>query len=437
VSITADTLTASDEGFISTSSSGHGRGGSIQVTATGAISLSSNSSIIAAARSKGKGGDVAVTAANIALSGATISASAFSDGAAGSVSVIASGAIELSQGGTIQSAAVKVATRPRGSDGDAGQVYVKAASLDLTNGGIITSATNGKGSAGNIIIDVGAVSVSGAIDTIVLGQPKHTPSQITSSAKSATGGRAGTLIINANSLNISSGGLIETNSQNANAAGAITLNVPAISIDGAGSRVSSVNSGTSGGDAGAIAVHTDPITLSNGGAITTDSRTGAAGGIDLIFDHGGLLVLEGAVDQGVITTTSATATAGRITIAGPAAIILNGGRIRALGPFQGAQVDIGGGVLVESSDRPNSIDVAGALTLNTQIADIAEAVTASDLSFLDASKVLRGQCATQTASGETSRLTTRLSGPYEPSPRRVASRRSSLRRPLSPCPGAG
>ena len=165
-------------------------------------------------------------------------------------------------------------------------------------------------------------------------------------------------------------------------------------------------------DRSTIDIETDPITLSNGGAITTNSASGAAGDITLVFDKGGVLILEWATSDGKITTTSATATAGKITIIGPSAIVLNGGQIQALGPFKGAFVTIQSGAIVESSDRLNGLDVAGTLVLDSTVEDVSQAVTLSDASFIDASKVLRGRCAAQAASGETSTLVATPTGPY-------------------------
>jgi large exoprotein involved in heme utilization and adhesion len=285
------------------------------------------------------------------------------------------------------------------ASGNAGAVTITAGSLTLQDRGFIATDTFGSGNAGNVDVT--------ATGTIALAN-----GSIDSQAQPGSTGRSGTLSVSAQDLNLTDGGQIATNSTNANPAGDIAIHAPVITVDGLGSEITSANVGTEGGSAGTIVIETDPITLSNGGAITTDSASGAAGDITLLFDKGGVLTLEGATSDGKITTTSATATAGKITIIGPSAIVLNGGQIQALGPFKGAFVTIQSGAIVESSDRLNGLDVAGTLVLDSTVEDVSQAVTLSDASFIDASKVLRGRCAAQAASGETSTLVATPTGPY-------------------------
>ncbi len=225
-------------------------------------------------------------------------------------------------------------------------------------------------------------------------------------------GAAGDLDVTSHNLVLQSGALIETNSGNANPAGNVIVTAPQIEIDGVGSEITSANLGPNGGPAGSITINTDPITLSDGGAITTDSTSGAAGSITLNFAQGGLLTLEGTSAVGEITTSSFTKTAGQITVSGASAIIMNGGKIQARGPFSGAFVTIDAGTVVESSDRPNTIVVDGKLVFDSTFEQISNAVTLSDLSFVDASKVLKGECPALAASGGTSALVTTPTGPY-------------------------
>ena len=220
------------------------------------------------------------------------------------------------------------------------------------------------------------------------------------------------------------------------AAGDIVVDTHDLLIDGDHSQISSANSGTSGGAAGAISIHSGPATLSNGGAITTDSATGQAGSISMVFDHGGLLILEGERFLGEITTTSATATAGRDHHRRPHRDrVLNDGRIQALGPFQGAFVTVSGGPIVEfrrtgaaASRRPEP------WFSTARFVDVGQAVTQSSASFEDASKVLSGQCPALRARRDQPVGVEVRHGPYGPTatggakaPRSAATARRTMR----------
>jgi hypothetical protein len=228
-------------------------------------------------------------------------------------------------------------------------------------------------------------------------------------------GEAGNVNIKASSLTLESIYQIVTSSSNADAGGVIVVNAGNLLIDGVNTVIASDNISSVGGVGGAISVTSNHVVLSNGGEIITNSTAGKAGNISLDFPDGGLLILEG-VQPGTIRTNSATDLAGEISIINPSAIILNGSDIEAVGPFLGAFVVFQTPAVVESSDRINIIDVTGNFTFNGEFADISGSVTLSDLSFVDASKVLRAQCAAQSATGEASRLITRLNGPYQAEP---------------------
>jgi hypothetical protein len=120
---------------------------------------------------------------------------------------------------------------------------------------------------------------------------------------------------------------------------------------------------------------------------------------------------------GTIQTSSGVGTGGRITIASPLAIASNGGSILALGQQRGANVAIRAKYFINSSDRLNTVAVDGEFHLVAGLYDVSAGTVSRDLSVLDASKVLRGQCPVARATGQVSQLVTRQVGPYilEPS----------------------
>ena len=109
-------------------------------------------------------------------------------------------------------------------------------------------------------------------------------------------------------------------------------------------------------------------------------------------------------------------TGGRITIAAPLAIISNGGSILALGERRGANVVIQSRFFISSSDRVNTVAVDGEFLLDAGVDDVSSGTVSRDLSVLDASKVLQGQCPVARATGQVSQLITRPVGPYAREP---------------------
>ncbi|HEY5071562.1 MAG TPA: filamentous hemagglutinin N-terminal domain-containing protein [Caulobacteraceae bacterium] len=415
IMIDAPSLIVEDTGVIASETYGAGGAGLLTITASTVMVDNGSISTTAERGSRGDAGALTISAGALTIqNGGYIASDTFGPGTAGVISINATGAI------LVDNARISTTADPR-SAGAAGDINLTAGALNVRNGGSIASDTWGPGAAGTLSIHAaGAILVDNA--------------SISTTAQPGSAGDAGDISVSAGSLIIQNGGAIQTNSANSHPAGAIVIQAADIVVDGSGSQISSANSGDSGGAAGAISIQTDPITLSNGGAITTNSATGAAGDISLLVDNRGLMTLEGVQGDGEVTTSSGTNTGGRIDISGPSAIILNGGVIQALGPSFGAFATIQAGSVIESTDRANTIDVAGTLILDSKIVDVAQAVTLSDVTFEDASRVLRGQCPALRSRGETSQLGTTLHGPYAPtsmrgppsrpegSPRQVASR---------------
>lgn len=129
---------------------GVGNAGSVNVVATGAVTISGSqdgrpSGLLAETRGSGAGGDVNLQAWTLGLTnGGTISSSSLGDGLAGNIRVHLGDSLDM-QGGTI-------ATRARTSDG--GNIEVFAPRLiRLVDSQITTSVESGVGGGGNIAID--------------------------------------------------------------------------------------------------------------------------------------------------------------------------------------------------------------------------------------------------------------------------------------------
>ncbi len=221
------------DGIISTSSQGSGQGGTVTVQAgsieIGNTGLNSGTGITANTSGSGNAGNLTVTAATTLsiLNGGTISSSTLAEGKGGAVSVnagsllmdgrgsvfntsIAGETYGSGNGGTVQVtvrdhlAILDQATISSSaySSGNGGQVQVNAGSADLDNrggaqrGGIGSVAFSGSGAAGGVEVSVrGALTMSNGAEI---------------SANTATGGAAGSVRVDADSIALSSGASINS-----------------------------------------------------------------------------------------------------------------------------------------------------------------------------------------------------------------------------------
>ncbi len=466
VRVNATDLKLEDGGFISSDAEAFtfGNAGSVSINAK-TLALSGNAAIRSNTASFGFGGSVDVMAETVAVSSsANISSNATfgSSGNAGFVTINASKSLALDQFGAIASdtfgsgrAGDVVVTTPSlsvrnnafissdanpGSTGDAGFLSISGADILIADGGFISSDASGDGLGGNVTLlggtlrvmsngrvsaqansgstgDAGFVSI--AMDSVTVDNGR-----IASTSQPGASGFSGQIDIDTGNLVLRNGGSIETSSANANIAGLVSITADAVTITGTGSRISSENSfvrtGQSGqavGDAGNAAagdifLTANSASLLQGGAITTNSMSGPAGSIFVTLPQGSLLLLESTTTPSLITTSSGPGTGGVISIASPLAIVSNGGSILAKGQQGGADVAIRSSFFIRSADRDNRVSVDGSFFIDSSVTDVSSGTAAPATDFLDASRVLSGQCASARASGETSVLSARKIGPY-------------------------
>lgn len=453
IDVTADTVTLRNGSRIEADAVGAASGGAgaVGVTARN-LQIASMSEISSVTQGSGDAGAIAVDAGTLTIDGGLInSASQGGAGDAGLV-VVTANTIDIRNAG-------EITTSTQGA-GAAGFIQIDARAIDLSTNGRIASETLGSGIAGNIVIgpngttapnvtinsgaqisssqrgaaasgDAGTVSITA--DRLFLG-PSAAPgirtdaatvgnagaiaitartvelngAEITSS-NGPTRGFSGSIDLTADTLLLRGGATIDTTSANRDAAGAITLTVGTLTATG--SAIRSANLAAAGGPAGSILVDAGRIELLDGGSISTNSVAGAAGDITLLLPRTGTLLLRGAARSGVITTSSGPGTGGIITIASPYLILSDGGQILALGQAFGADVLLQSDFYIRSSDRLNLLSVNGLLLVDSQVGDLSTGAEQVDLSFLDASSVLRGQCAA-TRRGGVNQLNLRATGPY-------------------------
>jgi filamentous hemagglutinin family protein len=295
INITTGSLSLSNLAFLSSSTNGKGNAGNITINTRDVVNLDSLGYVSSDASfgSVGNGGEIKLTTGVLSLlNGSTISSSVYGQGNGGNIIIDARDSVLVDginnkvvfNGTVYESTSGLISTLLTREVGQGGNIQITTGSLTVKNNGQLNTNTNGRGNAGNIIIN--------ARDTVTFDGLVKSPSIASSGALDFFGigeglGSGGNIFINARALFLKNGGLISANGSTGNA-GNITIDVSDIvSIDGVdGSELGLLSSGitsqvkgssirleesntlVNGGD---IRINTKELFLSNGGIIAADS----------------------------------------------------------------------------------------------------------------------------------------------------------------------
>ncbi|MFM6594990.1 MAG: filamentous hemagglutinin N-terminal domain-containing protein, partial [Dolichospermum sp.] len=269
---------------------GKGSAGDINIH-TSSLILKNGSTIntsVFAASSEGNGGNITIDTANLTLENdGIISASTSGKGNAGNIAIKSTERVTV-LGGLSSGVTAK-------GEGNSGDITITTPTLNLENGGIISTSTSGKGNAGNIEIQatqgvtVGGLLTSGVFDT---GE-----------------GNSGGITIDTSTLTLENDGIINASTFGKGNAGDINIKARNITIDQGGVDSSTV--GDSAGKGGNININISNLTLKNGYIATETGGKGDAGNIQLgITDN--LKLTNSTISSGA--SSDSTGKAGSINI---------------------------------------------------------------------------------------------------------------------------
>jgi filamentous hemagglutinin family protein len=282
--------------YLSSSTTGTGRGGDVKVKATNRVAFSGensegNLSGIFAQSGKpddnnnaGDAGDIILETEQLYLEeGGQISSTTFGTGQGGNISMTVKESSYLSgdsQDGNFPSGIIADTEGEADNAGNAGHLQLRTRQLHIQDGARILAATLGGGQGGQINIEVEQeVLISGR------GKPRTTTSGSTSRRRSSISttsynkGNGGDLKLTASELNLKEDAIIDASTQNVGQAGTIHIEIA--------------------GD----------LNVSGSGGISTTSLNGKAG--DLILQSQQLILEEGAR---IIAMTLGNKTGGNIQI---------------------------------------------------------------------------------------------------------------------------
>ena len=243
INITARSLSLDNGARLSTSSGGQGDAGNITFDIQDTINLSrfafnSDETIIFStsvrsvleAGATGTAGDINLKARSLSLNnGARLINSSFGKGNAGNITFDIQDTVNLS-GFSVNSNKTGIlssqitSTLGTEAEGKAGNIDITARSLSLENGASLNTGSFGRGTAGNIILDIqDTVSLSGfAVNS---DGTSIFSSQISSELGTGGEGKAGDINIKAQSLSLENGASLNTSSSGRGDAGNITLDI--------------------------------------------------------------------------------------------------------------------------------------------------------------------------------------------------------------------
>jgi hypothetical protein len=297
-----------------------GNAGSVELDASGALTLDRTASLFSRTNGAGDSGSIRVRAGSAAVdsrdtfSGIYTHASTTSTGNAGAVNVLAMGAVALNRGGQIFSNAQ--------GEGDTGSVSVSGGSVTMGGEGADTwiySLNDGLGNSGPV-----TVTATGAVTM-------HPGASVWS--QSIGFGDSGAIHVKGNTISLEGNAIQRTSVSSTSRLGSIG-DTGSIFLDAAGAltvlgSVGIATIATDAGDAGNIRLSGASITLDGQGnaqSITTGAFTGStgeAGNIDIV-SRGALVLHDGAF---VSTSTNGSGNAGAVRVLADSLTIEGGSRL--------------------------------------------------------------------------------------------------------------
>ncbi|WP_432812476.1 filamentous hemagglutinin N-terminal domain-containing protein [Pantanalinema sp. GBBB05] len=389
ITIRARTVSLTNGAYVSTDTRGRGNAGDVTIAATDAAILDGEdaSQFTSQVTSEvkpgaiGNTGNVLIRTARLSVTnGARLSTGVLSNdqlksrGNAGNVIIDATDAVSFAGSASNGAPSAGGSQVDPGVIGNSGNLTIRTRTLSVTNGAVLSASTLGNGSAGNVTIQAtDKVSLDG------VGR-NGLPSAVGSQVGPGASGDSGDVTITAETLSVTNGALLSTNSLSTGNAGNVTLRVTAaILVDGTGSNgvpsavVSQIVPGAIGeggnidiqagtlsvtngalvststagqGNAGNVSIHaTDTVALNGVGqtglssSIVSQVAAGAignGGNVTIATDH--LLVTHGA---GLDTSTMGTGDAGNITIDASKSVVFDG--VGRNGFLSGAGSKVGAG----------------------------------------------------------------------------------------------
>ncbi|MEO5331514.1 MAG: filamentous hemagglutinin N-terminal domain-containing protein [Magnetococcus sp. YQC-5] len=365
-------LTLKDGGKIIADTEGTGRGGTINVVASGDISLAgldseddaSKISVSSISRidGAGAGGDIRLNSANLFLKdGGSILANTFGPGNGGNISISTVGDIQLSNFANIQAIST--------GDGTGGTIRLNSANLTMLRGGWISADVYSKGPGGSIDI-----TTSGDVTLADASNGWISYINAASLGYISNAGSAGNITLDVANLIVKDGAKIDAGTESEGRGGFIQIKASKdIIISGedavSGSKSMIQAQSQNSGFGGDVSLESVNLFVKDGGMISTNAKSTGSGGFIYITTSGNLTISgRSSAAASSIQALSAghmsdAGSGGSITLKVAANVsVLDGGtvQVNTSGPGGAGFIDIkalNGDVLISGGDKtkPSSI----------------------------------------------------------------------------------
>jgi hypothetical protein len=246
-------------------------------------------------------------------------------------------------------------TATTGGDGNAGNIYISAGSIFLTDEGNIQVKSLGAGAGGTLEIQASTISIKG----------KTTGAYTSAIGSGAEGsGDGGDIRISADRLELTEGAQISAKSKSTGKAGTLAFNIK------------------------------DALRMTDSN-ILTSSELSAGGNITLNAGH--MLQLQNSSIESSANGVTATDNGGNMTVARPQFIVLNTSKILArANAGNGGNINLSAGYFVKSSD--STINASSKQGLDGRIVidspnQVTGTIAVLPLPSLNISELLRERCA--------------------------------------------
>lgn len=308
---------------------GQGAAGAIVIRADRVTVQGENSAIGSGTSGAGASGMVMVEAGQVSVrEGGAILSSTEGAGPAGSITIKA-GALEM-DGGDIQARA------ERGSTGSAGAITVTAGRVTLTGLAQIDSSTLGAGPGGTVTVRATEIlTIAGHDGLVSSGLFSNTSGE----------GTAGTITVEAGRIILQDEGVLSSTAFGSGPGGRILVNAGTLEME-SGALIQAQSAASSTGSAGAVAVTAGRITLTGGTQISSGTHGAGPGGTVTVTATEALIITGNP--SGLFSSTKGQGAAGTVTLEASRVVLRQEGRIASTtsstGP--GGNVNIKAGVLV-------------------------------------------------------------------------------------------
>lgn len=369
INIDVRRLTISSGGQVLTRAFDAGSGGNLTINASESVEIDGTGSTgvfpsllstgVNNQQATGNGGNLTiVTKGFIVKDKGGVSTSTRGIGKAGDLIIRAADRLELSNGGILSSASEPLAT------GDAGNLTIQTGKLSVkTQAGIptqILTGTFGKGNAGNLFIkvsDTATISGRGSLISTQVG-PQST-------------GKGGNLTIEAPSLFIQNLAQFGTGTLGSGNGGNLRVKASE-SLQLSDSLLTSQSQ--SSGNAGNLTIETGQLIVKDGAQVATGTKDGQAGTLAVTASKSveirGVSPTDAKTPSGLFASTNGAGNAGSLQINAPKLVIQDGARVLVSTINKGQ-----GGTLVVNARE--STEVSGA-SKNSQSALFAETLSSGN-----------------------------------------------------------